>query len=109
MGRSNKGKHFLDHNKLVRWGDPENFKLSTGPNPEIGTLSGISTESLPDLGLSLPSTVGQKSFMKCLPNVGRIYDQGEGLYVKSVACHFGEQRMLQPSSHQITAVPDSEP
>ena len=40
--------------------DPENFRLSTGPNPKINILNGLSTESLPDLGMSLPSTMGQK-------------------------------------------------
>ena len=40
-------------------GDPENFRLSTGPNPKINTFSDLSTESLPDLGVSLLFTVGQ--------------------------------------------------
>ena len=33
--RRNKEKDFPDHNRLVRTGDPENFRLSTGPNPKI--------------------------------------------------------------------------
>ena len=40
--------------------------------------------------MSLPSNMVQKLVMKCLPQ-------------KNVACHISKQRMLQPSSHHITA------
>ena len=59
MGRSNKKKHFLDHYRPVRKANPDNFRLSIGPDPKISTLCGLSTESLPDLGRSLPSARGQ--------------------------------------------------
>ena len=59
MGRSNKGKHFLDHSRLEETSNTENFRLLTESNPKINTLSGLGTESSPDLGVSLSSTVGQ--------------------------------------------------
>lgn len=36
-----------------------NFQLSKEPNPKINVLNDLSTESLPDFGMSLPSRVGQ--------------------------------------------------
>ena len=50
MGRSNKGKHFLDHSRLEETSNTENFRLLTESNPKINTLSGLGTESSPDIG-----------------------------------------------------------
>ena len=40
-------------------------------------------ESSPDLGVSIPSNLGQK-FKECLPNIAQISDQREGLWTKIV-------------------------
>ena len=57
MGRSNKRKYFLgQRGQQDRYG-PENFstyKVWSSDN----TLSNLSTESLLDLGMSLPNTMG---------------------------------------------------
>lgn len=81
MGRSNKGEHFLDHNKLVRQVTPENFRFQKVLIQRISTLSSLLTESLPDLGMNLPSRMGQNAQMpiNCLPNVGQMHDQEEAL------------------------------
>ena len=58
MERSNKGKHLLDPKRLVRQvmqrilDDPQSLIQ------KMGRLNGIS-ESLPDVGMSLSSTMGQ--------------------------------------------------
>ena len=59
MGRSNSEKPFLDHNRLVRQGIQRILDYQRpAPRKLLNTLSSSSTESLPELGTSLPSTMG---------------------------------------------------
>ena len=59
MGRSNKKKYFPGlRGQLDRYG-PETFATYKAW-PSDNTLSGLSMESLLDLGMSLPSTMGYR-------------------------------------------------
>ena len=74
MGKSNKRKHFLDHNRLV------NQRIQRILNYQWGLLQKLAPgveyqEPLPDLGISIPSNVGQKLVVKCLSNIGHILDR----------------------------------
>ena len=65
MGRSNKRKYFPGPR------GPETFTTHKAGSSD-NTLSGLSMESLLDLGMSLPSTMGCKSH-EMPPNYGQIY------------------------------------
>ena len=74
MRKSNKRKHFLDHNRLV------NQRIQRILNYQWGLIQKLvpgvvyQEEPLPDLGITIPSNVGQKLVVKCLSNIGHILD-----------------------------------
>lgn len=57
MGSYNKREYFPGHNRLVR--QMVQRPLATVNRASNSTLSGLSMTSLPDLGMSIPSTTGQ--------------------------------------------------
>ena len=60
-------------------------------------MSGLSVKSPSDLGMSIPSTLGQIG-EKCLLNLGSTYDlEGGSGKTKNIACH----PVLQGSSHLL--------
>ena len=68
---------FLDRNRLVR---PVVQRLLATVNwvwSSSSTWSVLSRKSSPDLGVSIPSAVGQL-VTKCLPNLGQNYDRKGG-------------------------------
>ena len=73
MGRSNKRKYLLDHNRLVRQRIQRILNYQQGLIQKVAPGVAYQQESLPDLGMNIPSNMGQKLVMKCLPNIGQIW------------------------------------
>ena len=75
MGKSNKRKHFLDHNRLVNQRIQRILNYQRGLIQKLAPGVVYQEEPLPDLGITIPSNVGQKLVVKCLSNIGHILDR----------------------------------